>query len=216
MSPSFLPSHAAPDGGLPAWAVPDPTQPAVATIDARVEMQVMERTGDWARIVCSNGWSAWVDARRLVSLTAPPATAPTAMAGTAAKRRLALGPHDLVPAGLVLTASFLPWIRVRNGSSSNSFDVALMFLFQLRTTSTDLKLGFLLLATAVALAIPGQPKVRRIAAGVVISVCGLYLVQLQRLLSENPGAPSLTSIVGLGVLVAAAGAAAALLWKPAQ
>lgn len=215
MSPSFLPSHAAPDGGLPAWAAPDPTQPVVATIEARVEMQVMERTGGWAKIVCSNGWSAWVDARRLVSLTSPPTSAavPTA---TSAKPRPALGARDLVPPAVVVLAAFLPWIRVPNGPSSNSFDVALMFLFQLRTTSTDLKLGFLLLAAAVALAIPGQPKVRRIAAGVVVGVCGLYLVQLQRLLGESPGAPSLTSVAGFGVLVAAAGAAAALLWKPAQ
>jgi hypothetical protein len=26
----------------------------------------VERRTDWARIVCSNGWTAWVDARRLV------------------------------------------------------------------------------------------------------------------------------------------------------
>ncbi|WP_317440821.1 YrhB domain-containing protein [Streptomyces collinus] len=61
----FTPTHLVPQGGMPAWAAPDPTLEPVARIDARVELQLLERAGDWAHIVCSNGWSAWVDSRAM-------------------------------------------------------------------------------------------------------------------------------------------------------
>lgn len=74
----FLATHEAPTGGLFAWTDPDGSQQPVRTIDARVRMLVRELRGDWARIECSNGWTAWVDARKLVSVRATaPATAPT-------------------------------------------------------------------------------------------------------------------------------------------
>jgi hypothetical protein len=53
---------------MSAWAAPDPADAPVARIDAWVELQVLERAGDWAHIVCSNGWSAWVDGRAMEEL----------------------------------------------------------------------------------------------------------------------------------------------------
>ncbi|MFD8707355.1 hypothetical protein ACFV1W_33025 [Kitasatospora sp. NPDC059648] len=66
--PVFRPTHRVPSGGMSAWAAPDPSLKAVTRIDARVELHVLERAGDWAHIVCSNGWSAWVDGRRIEEL----------------------------------------------------------------------------------------------------------------------------------------------------
>jgi hypothetical protein len=62
-----MPTHLAPDGGLPAWSAPDPALAPVVTLDARLELAVAERAGDWARVVAVNGWTGWVDARRLLS-----------------------------------------------------------------------------------------------------------------------------------------------------
>ncbi len=48
-----------------AWQEPDPTSAVTGTLDARLPVQVLERRGEWAHVVCSNGWSAWIDARDL-------------------------------------------------------------------------------------------------------------------------------------------------------
>ncbi len=58
--------HRVPDTGLPAWAAPDPSRPPVANLAPHLELRVAERAGDWARVVASNGWSGWVDGRRLI------------------------------------------------------------------------------------------------------------------------------------------------------
>jgi hypothetical protein len=55
---AFSPTHIAPPGGLPTWADANPNQPT-ARIDAGLEVQVTERRRDWARILCSNGGTAW-------------------------------------------------------------------------------------------------------------------------------------------------------------
>ena len=69
-TPAFHPTHQVPANGLPAWATPDATQPPVARIDPRVELQILKRSGDWAHIACNNGWTAWVDGRAIESLAA--------------------------------------------------------------------------------------------------------------------------------------------------
>ncbi|WBP91040.1 SH3 domain-containing protein [Kitasatospora cathayae] len=66
--PAFRPTHRVPSGGMSAWTAPDPSLQAVTRIDARVELEILERAGDWAHIVCANGWSAWVDGRRIEEL----------------------------------------------------------------------------------------------------------------------------------------------------
>ena len=51
--------------GLPAWATPDPTHPAVATLDPGLGVELVAWWGEWAHIRCSNGWEAWVNGRLL-------------------------------------------------------------------------------------------------------------------------------------------------------
>ncbi|MCQ4080023.1 hypothetical protein NGB36_05305 [Streptomyces sp. RB6PN25] len=70
--PGFRPTHVAPGDGLPAW--PDPgrgRERPSAWLDPLLPVQETERAGDWSRIVCSNGWEAWVDGRLLVALPQP-------------------------------------------------------------------------------------------------------------------------------------------------
>ncbi len=64
-APVWSPTHRVTGGPLPAWDVPNPTSAAVANLDDTLEVTVTERMGDWARVLCSNGWSGWVDGRRL-------------------------------------------------------------------------------------------------------------------------------------------------------
>jgi SH3-like domain-containing protein len=66
--PPWGPTHVVPDGGTSAWAAPDPRGVPIARIDPGVEVQLLERSGDWAHIVCNNGWSAWVDRRVIKEL----------------------------------------------------------------------------------------------------------------------------------------------------
>lgn len=61
---TFQPTHAVPAGGLDAWKEPAAGAP-VAHLDPGVPLEVAERRGDWARVTAANGWSGWVDGRRL-------------------------------------------------------------------------------------------------------------------------------------------------------
>jgi SH3-like domain-containing protein len=63
-SPAWSPTHEV-KRPAQAWAQPDPGGAVVATLEQRLSVQVIERQGDWARILCSNGWSAWIDSRKL-------------------------------------------------------------------------------------------------------------------------------------------------------
>ncbi|MGO8687846.1 MAG: SH3 domain-containing protein [Candidatus Dormibacteria bacterium] len=62
----WTPSHRVPPQGMQAWAAPDPTGAVVATLGGHLPVQVTEVRGAWAHILCSNGWTGWVDDRLLV------------------------------------------------------------------------------------------------------------------------------------------------------
>ena len=61
----FAATHLVPPEGLPSWAIPDPAGPATA-LGGGLEIEVVRRVSDWAEVRASNGWSGWVDGRRLV------------------------------------------------------------------------------------------------------------------------------------------------------
>lgn len=67
----FEATHVVPPGGLPTWAGPDPERPS-ARLDPLLPVRLAELRGDWAQVVCSNGWAAWVDGRLLVALPRSP------------------------------------------------------------------------------------------------------------------------------------------------
>jgi SH3 domain-containing protein len=62
----FAPTHHVPPSGLDAWPSPDATAPPSTHLDPGLPVQVVDRLGDWAKIMASNGWTAWVDARVIV------------------------------------------------------------------------------------------------------------------------------------------------------
>ena len=61
--PAWVPTHSVPPQGLRAWAAPDPAGPVVATLAPGLPIQVSEVRGAWARVICSNGWTGWIDGR---------------------------------------------------------------------------------------------------------------------------------------------------------
>ncbi len=67
-APVWDADHTVPAEGLRTWATPDPASDVVAELAAGVELQVVERRADWARVRASNGWEAWTDGRRLVPI----------------------------------------------------------------------------------------------------------------------------------------------------
>ncbi len=67
-APQWTATHRVPSGGIPTWAAPDPTAEPGPNLDPGLEVQVVEDRGDWSRVVCDNGWSCWVDRRRLEAL----------------------------------------------------------------------------------------------------------------------------------------------------
>jgi SH3-like domain-containing protein len=69
---SGRPAYSVPSGGMPARALPDLSCSVVAHLDPGLTVELVERRGDWANIVCSNGWSAWVEARVLVDADGQP------------------------------------------------------------------------------------------------------------------------------------------------
>lgn len=83
----FRPTHVVPEGGLPTWQSPDPSRQS-ARLDPLLPVMLTEASGDWARVVCSNGWSAWVDGRLLVSLPHRPPGTGKPLATTADPRAL--------------------------------------------------------------------------------------------------------------------------------
>ncbi len=66
VAPPWAPTHRVPDEGMAAWAAPDPSRPPAVSLGGSLELVVAERAGDWARVVAVNGWTGWVDGRRLV------------------------------------------------------------------------------------------------------------------------------------------------------
>ncbi len=53
---------------LAAWSTPDPSLQPVVTLEAGVQVRVLEQRGAWSRVECWNGWQAWVDGRQLAAL----------------------------------------------------------------------------------------------------------------------------------------------------
>jgi hypothetical protein len=68
-SPAFTATHRVPAGGVQTWPEPDPAAAAGPNLDPGLQVQVVENRGDWARVLCDNGWSCWVDGRGLEAIT---------------------------------------------------------------------------------------------------------------------------------------------------
>ncbi|MFD9886611.1 hypothetical protein ACFWZT_34715 [Streptomyces alboflavus] len=89
----FRPTHVVPQDGLPAWEAPDTTRPTTP-LDALLPVCLVDRLGDWGRVVCANGWSAWVDGRLLVAVPQDPPAAGHPLTRTADPRPLLARSED--------------------------------------------------------------------------------------------------------------------------
>jgi RsiW-degrading membrane proteinase PrsW (M82 family) len=69
---AFTPTHHVPTEGLDSWQAPNPAGPSTA-LAGTLPLLVIERVGDWAHVRASNGWTGWVDARRIVPSNPRPA-----------------------------------------------------------------------------------------------------------------------------------------------
>jgi RsiW-degrading membrane proteinase PrsW (M82 family) len=70
--PPFAPTHRVPPEGLASWATPNPAAGPATPLAAGLDLELVRRISDWAEVRASNGWSGWVDARRLVERASPP------------------------------------------------------------------------------------------------------------------------------------------------
>jgi hypothetical protein len=58
-------THRTPREGIDAWNSPDPAVAPASELEGRVEVQLMDTAGEWARVRGQNGWEGWVDGRLL-------------------------------------------------------------------------------------------------------------------------------------------------------
>jgi SH3-like domain-containing protein len=208
----FAPTHQVPSGGMQAWANPDPAAAPIAELAARVQLRIDETRGAWARVTGSNGWTGWVDARRLGPLGAGGG------GGAMARGGLALRPLPLLGGIALIVATFLTWMKALEAfmtPSFNGWDVGLPILWNITSPGDQPRIGLIVLILGiVALAAAFIPKAGRgLAAftgllGLVVS--GLYIVQVIRLWGQEPinagAGDTLSHAVGIGPWIALAGA----------
>jgi hypothetical protein len=182
----WAPTHTVPGGGMDAWTDPDPSLSPVANLQARVELRVDEMRGAWARVTGSNGWTGWVDGRRLMALGGGAPTGPaagpdqTGFSGFGVFKAGSLTVR-LVPflGGIALVVSiFLDWLQ---GTGLKSLDWPLAVLW--RQGSPDHpRLGLILLVLgllAVLLSfVPRVPTVLFVFLGTAAAACPIiYFIQ---------------------------------------
>ena len=64
----WTPTHRVPVSGLDCFSGPDPGRILAVRLDGGLLVRVDETAGDWVRVGCSNGWTAWVDGRQLTTI----------------------------------------------------------------------------------------------------------------------------------------------------
>jgi len=207
----FAPTHQAPAGGMPAWANPDPAAAPIAQLAARVQLRIDETRGAWARVTGSNGWTGWVDARRLGPLGGGGGGGAMALGG------LALRPLPLIGAIALIVATFLSWMKGLEAfafPSVNGWDVGLPILWTITNPGDQPRIGLILLIVGiVALAAAFIPRIGRALAAFTgllsIVIGGLYVLQVIRFWGQDPvnagAGDTLSHAVGIGPWVALAG-----------
>lgn len=70
----WKPTHKSPREGMDAWAEPDPSAQPSSELDGRVDLQLLDTAGEWAKMRGANGWEGWVDGRLLEQLAPPGVT----------------------------------------------------------------------------------------------------------------------------------------------
>ncbi len=149
------------------------------------------------------------------TLPAPPVV-PAAPQPVAARPGAASGrqlhPLALIGGGLLVVATFLPWIT-GGGISVDALDVPIESLWSLSAGDGPIKVGFLTLLLGGAGAglslLPRTAWIRRLCGSIGAAVVLAFAVQLFRSIDQAGGSGGdLFSAIGIGVYVALAGALA--------
>jgi hypothetical protein len=93
---------------MAAYAEPDPSLTPLTSLSAGLRLHRIEDRGAWTKVSADNGWSAWVDGRLLVPLTAAPTPAPPAAAQPAPAPFQAPAPPEPIPAPMPAPAPTPP------------------------------------------------------------------------------------------------------------
>jgi hypothetical protein len=201
----FAATHRVPPSGTPAWAEPDATRVPVSTLRGQLPVQLLEQQPDgWAHILCSNGWSAWVDGRVLVAGATSAARAKWNW--NVLFERIVIGPLAFGGAAAAIVGGFLPWLSV-GSLSVNAWDLGLLAVLRGSGSSAGAKVGVALLLVAVV-ALPqvtkkNLPAISVAALGGVANTLSL-LVFLQ---NQRAG---VSADVGIGLILTFAGGSAIL------
>jgi len=180
----WTPTHRVPSAGMRAWAEPDPSQQPVTRLESGVELVVAEQRGDWARVVGSNDWTGWIDARRLQEMGAASANSSTVNLGG-----IDLRPLPLIGAAALLLSAFLPWVS--GFTSVNSLDVALSFLWDLNAAGSPylgwVIIGIAVIALALAVMKKPNPQLLRLMGFLAVAITGAFLFQMYRGITDSGG-----------------------------
>jgi hypothetical protein len=225
-------SHVLPPGGLPVWAAPDPTAAPVDHADAGLEVELIERREDgWTRVSFSNGWTGWLDGRRLI---ANPAAAKQRALGTGTVPGLSPGAADsflsalaarrpervpwvpVIGGAVVALAVSAPWLTqggLATRSSATAGDIGLGFLFSGDPqAASGVRLGWVLAIfglVAAALSVIPEAAVARLVLGAAIALAALVFAGQVMALASRVGGDfgDGLRLVGIGVYLALTGGA---------
>ncbi|MEX2323558.1 MAG: hypothetical protein WEA29_07280 [Acidimicrobiia bacterium] len=195
----WAPTHVVPRGGLPAWPRPDGRAPADVHLEPRVELVVAETRGDWARVVGDNGWSGWVDNRRLVMLDrrgATPAASRVSDERTPSTlRRFVLPLLGILSIGAAVA---LPWLR-DGGGDLDAFEIPFAFLWDVATAAQPAIAWVLLGAAALAAALIALPRARLAHLPLGLAILAMPIFFVSQVYQGIGGSVSDTiSLIGLG------------------
>jgi hypothetical protein len=215
---AWVATHMVPTGGLPTWPSPDGRAPSSVRLEARVPLSIAETRGDWARVVGANGWTGWLDRRRLEPVRRTQAAAPSTPSTAAAPSAWSIRPLPLIGLFALGFSGVLPWLRSADGSLS-ALEVPLAFLWDASAAEPP-HLGWLVLALAAAVAaltFSSRAPLLFIPLGlIVVAVPLLFVAQVYRGVTESGGsagdafaligiAPPVAFIAGLVLLASARG-----------
>jgi hypothetical protein len=195
----WTPTRAVPRGGLPAWPRPDGRTPADVHLEARVELVVAETRGDWARVVGENGWSGWVDNRRLEILdrrdTDPAASKKPDAKGPSTLRRFVMPLLGILALG---TAVALPWLRDAGGDL-DAFQIPFAFLWNTSAATQPAIAWILLGAAALAAGLIALPRAGLAYIPLGLAVLAIPIFFVSQVYRGLGGSVSDTlSLVGFG------------------
>jgi hypothetical protein len=221
-APAWAPTHTVPGGGMSAWSEPDPALAPVATLQARVELRVDDQRGAWAKVTGSNGWTGWVDARKLrpipgstgavTEVAASPAATPVRTAGLGG---LTIRPVPVVGGIAMIVGSFLTWVGAIY--DADAWDIGMGWLWQ--GTVDNPRLGVIMLVLGIAAI--GLAFVPRAGAGAFagigllgLIVTALFTFQVLRVLADWQWQVLWNGDIGAGWWIAFLGSIVAMVRGP--